>query len=117
MVDTHLYLLRSCDVGVLGRWRNILPHRDIARLLSLVQLKENMNNPYLTVEEINKAFHEVYLEENYNFLEEDLQNLADGFIMAAMPAIVKTERDMCVKFVNSLNTNVARALGDYRENL
>jgi len=37
--------------------------------------------------------------------------------MAAMPAIVKTERDMCIKFVNSLNTNVARALGEYRDNL
>ena len=74
-------------------------------------------NPYLDKDQIKEAFRKIYLEENYNFLEEDLERLADGFIMAAMPAIVKTERDMCVKFVNSLNTNVARALGDYRENL
>ena len=74
-------------------------------------------NPYLTPDEIKEAFRKIYLEENYNFLEEDLQKLADGFIMAAVPAIVKTERDMCIKFVNSLNTNVARALGEYRENL
>jgi len=117
MVDTHLYLLRSCDVGVLGRWRNILPHRDIARLLSLVQLKENMNNPYLTVEEINKAFHEVYLEENYNFLEDDLVKLASAFVMAAMPAIVRTEREMCIEFVNSLNTEVGKALQEKRGGL
>jgi hypothetical protein len=74
-------------------------------------------NPYLNANEIKEAFRKIYLEENYDFLEEDLIKLADGFIMAAMPAIVKTERDMCVKFVNSLNTNVARALGEYRENL
>ena len=74
-------------------------------------------NPYLNPEEVKEAFRKIYLEETHDFLEEDLQKLADGFIMAAMPAIVKTERDMCVKFVSSLNTNVARALGDYRENL
>jgi hypothetical protein len=74
-------------------------------------------NPYLNKEQIKEAFRKIYLEETYNFLEEDLEKLADGFIMAAMPAIVKTERDMCIKFVNSLNTNVARALGEYRENL
>jgi hypothetical protein len=74
-------------------------------------------NPYLDKDQIKEAFRKIYLEENYNFLEEDLVKLADGFIMAAMPAIVKTERDMCIKFVNSLNTNVARALGEYRDNL
>jgi hypothetical protein len=77
----------------------------------------NCMNPYIDKEQIKEAFRKIYLEENYDFLEDDLIKLADGFIMAAMPAIVKTERDMCIKFVNSLNTNVARALGEYRENL
>jgi hypothetical protein len=74
-------------------------------------------NPYLDKEQIKEAFRNIYLEENYNFLEEDLVKLADGFIMAALPMIIRTERDMCIKFVNTLNTNVARALGEYRENL
>jgi len=74
-------------------------------------------NPYLNTDEIKEAFRKVYLEENHDFLEEDLVKMADAFIMAAVPAIVKTERDMCVKFVNSLNTNVARALSEYRDNL
>ena len=74
-------------------------------------------NPYLNTQEIKEAFRKVQLEENHDFLEEDLVALADAFIMAAVPAIVKTERDMCIKFVNSLNTNVARALGEYRDNL
>jgi len=74
-------------------------------------------NPYLDKDQIKEAFRNLYLEENYNFLEEDLVKLADGFIMAALPMIIRTERDMCIKFVNTLNTNVARALGEYRENL
>jgi len=74
-------------------------------------------NPYLDKDQIKEAFRNLYLEENYNFLEEDLVKLADAFIMAALPMIIRTERDMCIKFVNTLNTNVARALGEYRENL
>jgi hypothetical protein len=74
-------------------------------------------NPYIDKDQIKEAFRKIYLEENYNFLEEDLVKLADGFIMAALPMIIRTERDMCIKFVNTLNTNVARALGEYRENL
>jgi hypothetical protein len=74
-------------------------------------------NPYLDKEQIKEAFRNIYLEENYNFLEEDLVKLADAFIMAALPMIIRTERDMCIKFVNTLNTNVACALGEYRENL
>jgi hypothetical protein len=74
-------------------------------------------NPYLDKEGIKDAFRNLHLEETHDFLEEDLIMLADAFIMAAVPAIVKTERDMCVKFVKSLNTNVARALDEYRENL
>ena len=74
-------------------------------------------NPYLNADEVKEAFRKIYLEETHDFLEEDLQKLADGFIMAALPMIIRTERDMCIKFVNTLNTNVARALGEYRENL
>ena len=76
-----------------------------------------MNNPYLTFEEIKKAFHEANLVENYNFLEEDLIKLANAFVMAAMPAIVRNERSMCIKFVASLNSEVAKALEEKRKHL
>ena len=76
-----------------------------------------MNNPYLTLEEIKKAFHEANLVESYNFLEEDLIKLANAFVMAAMPAIVRTERAMCVQFVASLNPEVGKALEDKRNAL
>lgn len=76
-----------------------------------------MNNPYLTLEEIKKAFHEANLVESYNFLEEDLVALANAFVMAATPAIVRTERALCVEFVASLNSEVGKALEARRGNL
>ena len=76
-----------------------------------------MNNPYLTSEEIRQVFHETYLIENHGFLDEDLQKLANAFIMRASTNIAKTERQMCIRFVKSLNTRVAEALEEHRGNL
>jgi hypothetical protein len=76
-----------------------------------------VKNVYITKEEVNEAFRKIYLEENYSFLEEDLMKLADGFIMAAMPAIRRTELAMCVDFVKSLNPDVATALYEKRSKL
>jgi hypothetical protein len=76
-----------------------------------------MNNTYLTIEEINEAFRNVNLEENYNFLEDDLVKLANAFVMAAMPSIRRAELTMCVNYVRSLNTEVANALEDKRGKL
>ena len=76
-----------------------------------------MNNPYLTVEEINEAFRKVHLDELHDFLQDDLVKLANAFVMAAMPAIVRLERNLCVDFVNSLNTEVGKALQEKRGGL
>jgi hypothetical protein len=76
-----------------------------------------MNNPYITKEQINKAFRGIYLDETYAFLEDDLMKLADGFIMAAMPEIRRAELTMCVNFVKSLNPDVANALYEKRSKL
>ncbi len=71
-------------------------------------------NPYIDLQQIKEAFMKCQLQENHNFLEEDLQALADAFIMAAMPEIVRTERKACISFVRSLNTLVAEKLEEYR---
>jgi len=76
-----------------------------------------MSTTYLTIEEINEAFRNVNLEENYNFLEDDLVKLANAFVMAAMPSIRRVELTMCVNYVRSLNTEVANALEDKRGKL
>lgn len=73
-----------------------------------------MNNPYLDLDQIKEVFFKCQLSENHNFLEEDLHKLADAFIMAAMPEIVRTERKACISFVRSLNTFVAEKLQEYR---
>ena len=46
----------------------------------------------LSKEEIKTVFVNTYLEENYNFLEEDLITLANAFVKAATPKIQKDER-------------------------
>lgn len=71
----------------------------------------------LTEKEVGIAFRQIHLEENYNFLAEDLVKLANGFARAAAPAIIKAERAECVKFVKSLNPLVGEALETKRNAL
>jgi hypothetical protein len=70
----------------------------------------------ITKEQVNEAFRNVTLEENYNFLEEDLVKIAHAFIEAAKPSIVAIERQECVKVVRSMNSFVAEKLQDIRRN-
>lgn len=79
-----------------------------------------MQNPYLTQEEVVKTFLSkiaVHLDEVHEFSPEDLEKIATGFIMEAMPAIVRQERELCVKFVKSLNSFVGNKLQEKRGDL
>lgn len=76
-----------------------------------------MNNPYLTQDEAIQTFLSkiaVHLDENHEFSPEDLETIASGFIMEAMPVIARTERQMCLDVVRSLNTLVADKLEEVR---
>lgn len=76
-----------------------------------------MQNPYLTQDEAVKTFLSkisVHLDGDYDFSPEDLEKIATGFIMEAMPKIVRTEREMCIDFVRSLNHLVADKLQEKR---
>ena len=68
----------------------------------------------LTPREIKDAFINTKLEENYNFLEEDLMKLANAFVTAVEPKVTKKERDRCVKIARSLNKEVAKVLEDVK---
>ena len=70
----------------------------------------------ITLEQIKETFINLTLEENYNFLEEDLVKLAEAFVKTATPSIVAEERKECVKVVRSLNTLVADKLQEIRDN-
>ena len=70
---------------------------------------------FLTDKEVFETFRDqCNLEENYNFLAEDLEQLAQKMIEAAAPKIIAAEREKCVIFVRSLNTQVAQALEDFK---
>jgi hypothetical protein len=71
----------------------------------------------LTKTEIKDTFINTMLEEDYNFLEDDLVKLANAFVAAATPKIAKAERAECVDFVRSLNHLVADKLQEKRGNL
>lgn len=61
----------------------------------------------LTPEQVGAAFRTVMLEENHNFLEEDLVTLANAFVKAAAPIIEKVERNKCLDIARSVNHLVA----------
>ena len=68
----------------------------------------------LTKEQVVEAFMNIQLEENYNFLEEDLVILADAFVKKATPEIIKAERDACVEVARAYNTLVADKIAEVR---
>lgn len=71
----------------------------------------------LKKEDVFQAFFAAGLEGDYNFLEDDLMKLAKAFVAMAAPAIIKKERDECVKFAKSLNHLVGDALRVKRNSL
>jgi hypothetical protein len=68
-------------------------------------------------EDVMQAFFAAGLEEEYNFLEDDLMKLATAFaklrdeeVKEKVFRAVKAENERCVMFVHSLNPEVAKAL-------
>lgn len=73
------------------------------------------NNPqFLTQQEVNEAFINANLEEDYNFLQDDLMKLANAFILAATPKLAKQERDECIEVARSVNHLVAERIEQVR---
>ena len=71
----------------------------------------------LTKEEVTEAFINSNLEENYNFLQDDLVKLAEAFVAVAKPKIADKEFAFCVDVVRSLNSVIADKLVEIRNNL
>ena len=68
----------------------------------------------LNNQQIRDAFINAHLEENYNFLEDDLVKLANAFIAAAKPDLIKVERAACVEVARSYNNLVADKILEVR---
>ena len=73
-----------------------------------------MSEPILTEQEVVEAFVNVVLEEDYNFLQEDLVKLANAFVNAAKPKIALEERILCVDVARSVNHLVAAKIAEVR---
>lgn len=68
----------------------------------------------LTKKEINEVFVNTYLEENYNFLSEDLIKLGNAFVEKARPKLIQDERDACINIARSYNVLVADKISELR---
>ena len=68
----------------------------------------------LTKEQIGEAFRTVMLEENHNFLEDDLVLLGNAFVRFAEPLIRADELEKCVEVATTLNRVVGEKLQEVR---
>ena len=64
----------------------------------------------MTPERINEIFRGLNLEENYNFLEDDLIKLAQAYAEEG----ARQERAGCIKVVTQLNRVVGEKLAEVR---
>jgi hypothetical protein len=68
----------------------------------------------LTQQEIHEVFINANLEENYNFLTEDLIKLGNAFVEKARPKLVQAEREACIDVARSVNSLVADKIAEVR---
>ena len=64
----------------------------------------------MNVERMNEIFRSVHMEENHNFLEDDLKLLSDAFAREG----AREERAICVKVVTDLNRVLGEKLAEVR---
>jgi hypothetical protein len=65
-------------------------------------------------EEVIDTFVNLFLEGDYDFLEDDLVKLANAFIEKAKPAIVEEERRECINVARAYNALVADKILEIR---
>jgi cell division septum initiation protein DivIVA len=73
-----------------------------------------MENIYLNENDIKQVFFQSNMDDENGYDLDELLDFADKVIMAAEAVIARRERELCIEFVESLNTQVASALKDKR---
>lgn len=76
-----------------------------------------MLNKFLTENDIKQVFFQSKMDnpEGYDF--DELLDFADKLIMVATLDIARHERQLCIEYVESLNSEVAKALREKRGSL
>jgi len=73
-----------------------------------------MQNKYLSEDDIKQVFFQTKMDDPNGYDLDELLDFADKVILTASFNIARTERELCIEFVESLNTEVAKALRDKR---
>ena len=76
-----------------------------------------MQNKYITEDDVKQVFFQSKMDnpEGYDF--DEILDFADKIVNFSAVAIARVERIHCIDFVESLNTEVAKALIDKRGSL
>ena len=73
-----------------------------------------MQNKYLSEDDIKQVFFQCKMDDPNGYDFDELLDFADKVILTASFNIARTERELCIEFVESLNSEVAKALRDKR---
>jgi len=76
-----------------------------------------MQNKYLSEDDIKQVFFQTKMDDPNGYDFDELLDFADKVILTASFNIARTERELCIEFVESLNSEVAKALREKRGNL
>ena len=73
-----------------------------------------MQNKYLTEDDIKQVFFQCKMDDPNGYDFDELLDFADKVILTASFNVARAERELCIEFVESLNSEVAKALRDKR---
>ena len=76
-----------------------------------------MQNKYLSEDDIKQVFFQTKMDDPNGYDLDELLDFADKVILTAAFNVARAERELCIEFVESLNTEVAKALREKRGNL
>ena len=81
------------------------------------QKEVKMQNKYITEDDVKQVFFQSKMDnpEGYDF--DEILDFADKIVNFSAVAIARVELTHCIDFVDSLNTEVAKALIDKRGSL
>lgn len=76
-----------------------------------------MQNKFLTENDIKQVFFSSNMDNFEGYDLDELLDFADKVILTVAEDVARRERELCIDFVKSLNTEVAKALREKRGNL
>jgi len=76
-----------------------------------------MQNKFLTENDIKQIFFASQMDNVEGYDLDELLDFADKVILTVAEDVARRERELCIDFVKSLNTEVAKALREKRGNL